>query len=176
MKAVIIYDEGHLAESTNAMLARAASRAGGASRWIITPWRGDMLLFPPSADAVLKDAAQAHLIVLAIRIRPDLPSWLLNWLETWAGRRQVQGAALAVFSGGNGDVLSATVTPELSRFAERHGLSLILDGVSPDEDESALTQCASIGKGQPGQPIPANLANGARKQESDHDCKRNGTE
>jgi hypothetical protein len=63
---------------------------------------------------------------------------LVDWLEQWACSRHVQDAALAVFDGGNGDTLSGTAAPELSQFAERHGLSFILGAVGPAEEPSAL--------------------------------------
>jgi hypothetical protein len=85
---------------------------------------------------VLQEAARAHLIVLAVRKQANLPSWLLPWLEAWAARRQVQDAALAVFDDASRGTLSATATPELAEFAQRHGLSFVFGDLGPAEDGS----------------------------------------
>jgi len=138
MKALIIYDQSALASKVKAMLERAADRTGDALLWTVRPWRLEMLIRPLALNRALKDAAEAHLIVFAVRGQADLSPRLLEWLEMWAGRRQVQDAALAVFDGGHGDSLSATVAPELSQFAARHGLSFISSKVDPSEEESAL--------------------------------------
>ncbi|MCU0784200.1 MAG: hypothetical protein MUF81_09185 [Verrucomicrobia bacterium] len=137
MKAVILYDEFDLAAKANALLTRAANRADPAVPWSINPWRLDMLMLPPTADNALQDTAGAHLIVLAIQRQRELPPWLFNWLEKWAGCREVQDVAFAVFDGGNGGMLSMPAAPELSRFAERHGLCFIFGDVHPDEGKSA---------------------------------------
>ena len=136
MNAVIIYDEFDLAANSHGVLRKAANRADDASLWSIKPWRLDMLIRPPTAHAALKDAAEAHLIVLAVRSQADLSPRLLDWLEKWALCRQVEDAALAVFDGGNGETFSASASPTLLQFAERHGLSFIFGGVRPRDGES----------------------------------------
>lgn len=136
MNAVILYDEMELAVKANAMLVRAANRADAAVPWSVNPWRLDMLMLRPTAADALHDAAAAHLIVLAVRNQAELSPWLLNWLERWAGCRENQDTALAVFDGFNGDRLAANTVPALSRFAERHGLSFIFGDVNPDDDGS----------------------------------------
>lgn len=137
MNAVIIYDEFRLAANSKAFLDRAAHRAHEVFLWQVKPWRIDMLIHPVTAYEVFTDAAKAQLIVFAIRSRADLAPWLLEWLETWAVSRQFQDATLAVFDGANGDSLSTTATPGLTRFAERHGLSFIFGDVAPEEIEPA---------------------------------------
>lgn len=137
MNAVILYDEFPLAANANGMLARAANRADAAVPWSISPWRLDMLKLPPVADGALEEAATAHLMVLAVRNQAKLPPWLWDWLETWATHREIPDAALAVFDGGHGDVLAAPAVPELSRFAERHGLSFLVGDMSREKDDSA---------------------------------------
>lgn len=138
MKALIIYDETALASKAQAMLGRAAHRADEALLWTVKPWRLDLLILPLTADEALKDAAEVHLIVFAVHSQADLSPHLLDWLEKWAGCRQVQDAALAVFDGGNGDTLSTNVAPELSQFAGRQGLSFIFGDPGPSEEGSAL--------------------------------------
>ena len=126
MNAVLLYDEFELGSRANAMLSRAANRAEAAVPLSINPWRLDMLMLPPTGDGALKEATTAHLIVLAVRSQTEISPGLLQWLDTWAERREVQDAALAVFEVGKGGTLSTTAVPELSRLAARHGLSFIL--------------------------------------------------
>ena len=138
MNAIILYDESALAADANVMLERAANRADATEQWTVKPWRLDLLFLPATADAALQEAAEAHLLLFAIREQAELPLWLLNWLEDWAERRQVQDAALAIFHGGDDHPLAAKATPGLSRFAEHHGLSFIFGDVNPVADEAAV--------------------------------------
>ena len=127
LNAVIIYERFDFAAKAKAMLERAAHETGETTHWSVNPWRVDMLKLPPAAEAARAEAAEAHLIVLAVRQVQSLFPWLADWLERWATCRQVQEAALAVWDGGNTDTLSARATPELLQFAGRHGLSLIFE-------------------------------------------------
>ena len=137
MNAVIIYDEFDYAANAKAMLERAANRTDETTHWGVRLWRVDLLKLPPAAEAALAEAVEAHLIMLAVRQVHSLLPWLMDWLERWATRRQIQEAALGVFGGTNANALSAPATTELSRFAERHGFSFIFDAVNPVEDEAA---------------------------------------
>jgi hypothetical protein len=139
MNAVIIYERFDFATKANAMLERAAYRTEDTTHWSIKPWRVDMLKLPPAAEAALAEAAEAHLIVLAVCQVQSLPSWLLDWLERWATRRQVQEAALAVWDGENADPPLTRATRELSQFAGRHGLSLLFDENAPVADKSSMS-------------------------------------
>ena len=116
------------------MLERAARRAEGAAEWRVNPWRLDMLLLPATAETALAEAAEAHLIVLALGEPRFFPVWLPNWLEQWAARRLVQEAALAVWDGGG--ALSRTTSPGLPQFARRHGLSMITHVQTSAENKS----------------------------------------
>jgi len=136
--AVIIYDTFAFAAKAKAMLDRAAHRTGDIMRWSVKPWRVDMLKVPLAADTALAEAAEAHLIVLAVRQVQSLFPWLANWLERWARCRRVREAGLAVWDGGNADTRSAQATPELSQFARRHGLGLISDTHALLEDTSPM--------------------------------------
>ena len=127
MNAIILYENFDLATSARDMLSKAAHRADGELRWTIKSWRLDVLLQPPSAEAALEEAADTHLIVLAMRNPTECSPGLLDRLEQWARGRQVGDGALALYDGGNGDAPSATTSPELARFAQRHGMSFILD-------------------------------------------------
>lgn len=138
MNAVIIYDKFDFAAQANAMLERAAHRAGETAHWSVKPWRVDILKLPPAAEAALAEAAEAHLIVLALRQVQSFLPWLVDWLERWAACRQIQQAALAVWEGGSADTLSARAAPGLLQFAGRHGLSLIFDDNALVEDKSSM--------------------------------------
>lgn len=137
MNAVVIYEECDNARMANALLKRASERADAATQWSVKPWRLDLLNWPPLAQEALRDADEAHLLLLALGGKRELPADLLYWLETWAARRQVADAALAVFDGSDRDTFSGGVTPGLSEFAERHGLSMIFGDIAPEEDEPA---------------------------------------
>jgi len=137
MNAVIIYDKFDFAAKANAILERAAQRTGESAHWRVKPWRADILKLPPAAEEALAEAAEAHLILLAMRQVQSLLPWLLGWLERWALCRQVHEAALAVWGGGTADAGSVRAIPELSQFAGRHGLSLIFD-------DNALVEARSL--------------------------------
>jgi hydrogenase maturation factor HypF (carbamoyltransferase family) len=138
MNAVIIYDEFDYAAKAKAMLERAAHRTDETTRWGVRLWRVDVLKLPPAAEAALAEAVEAHLIMLAVRQVQSLLPWLMDWLERWAMRRQIQEAALAVWGGGSADTRLARASPELSQFAMHHGLSLIFDDNMLVEDKSLM--------------------------------------
>jgi hypothetical protein len=133
MNAVILYDEYRLGTRASAMLCEAARRADVCLSWKINSWPTDLLLSWPATDDALNDAVSAHLIVIAIRKQAELSLRLLNWLETWAARREIQDAALAVFDGENIDLLSACPSPELAHFAKYHGLCFIRGSINPND-------------------------------------------
>lgn len=139
MKALIIYHDFASAAKANAALQHAAQCSHVIVQWKISPWRVDMLKFPPTAEEALTDAADAHLIVFAGRYAQLFPFWLEDWLEQWARHRQTEDVALAVIREGGTDPLSISATPELSAFAARHNLNFIFDcdgaiAPSPIED------------------------------------------
>ena len=138
MNAIIFYEDVAAAINAKMMFECAAHRADQAVQWIIKPWRLDMLKLPAAADMALRDASDAALILFGLRDPRLLPSFLRNWLEQWAVRRQVQSAALAVLDAGKGHVLAKTVAPELSHFAKRNGLSFIFSDPGWKEEEWPL--------------------------------------
>ena len=140
MNAVIIYDDRKVGARAYALLERAASRTGEASLWSVCLWQLDQLALPSTAAAALDQAVGAHLIVLALHYQGKSPTGLWGWLESWAGLRKVQDAALTLFDGEEGDTLSATAIPEMSESAQRHGLSLI-------PGDSSQTESATLGLG-----------------------------
>jgi hypothetical protein len=137
MNALIIYDNFSSATTAVATLQHAAHRAEINAPWNIKPWRVDVLRFPLAADEALKEAADADLIVFADPQAYPLPTWLKEWLERWAKRRQVGDAALAVIRDRTGGGQSAPAAPELSGFAVRHGLSFITESASVRENVAA---------------------------------------
>ena len=138
MKALIVYDDATCAATTNAILHRAARRADISVKWDIRPWRLNMLRFTPTAEAVMSDAADAHLIVFAIHKARSLPAWLMKWLERWALLCQTPGAALAIIGCG-----TAEVSVEMRQFARRFGLSFIWEGHKPQLGVGFLIEAAS---------------------------------
>src|SRR4029077_13046842 len=89
MNALIIYDNFSSATTAVATLQRAAHHAELDAQWNMRPWRVDVLRLPSAADEALREAADADLIVLAGPQAYPLPTWLKEWLERWAKRRQV---------------------------------------------------------------------------------------
>lgn len=127
MKALIIYQNFASAAKANTVLQHSAQHSDVRVQWDIRPWRVDMLKFQPTAAEALMDATDAHLIVFAGCCIQSISNCMQDWLEQWAGRRQIETAALAVFGIGNADQLSISAAPDLSQFAKRHGLSVIFD-------------------------------------------------
>lgn len=125
MKAMIIYHDFASASKANAALQYAVQHANTGTPWDIRPYRTELLKFPPTAEEVLAEARDAHLVVLAGRNAESLPVWLQHWLEQWAKTRWIENAALAVIYAGNADPLSPSANPGLSAFANRHGLDFI---------------------------------------------------
>lgn len=127
MKALIVYQDFTSAAKANNALQHSSQHSDVQVQWNIRPWRVDMLRFPPTAADALVDATDAHLIVLAGCCSRSISYYLLNWLESWANCRQIEGAALAIFGREKGDELSASAVLEFSQFIKRHGLSVIFD-------------------------------------------------
>ena len=132
MNAVVVYDTFDSAVKARRVLER--DWAGEPTYWNVKPWRVDMLKIPPAAEVALTEAADAHLMLIAVpRFETFLP-WLVDWLERWATCRKVKEAGLAVW-----DCRTlAHARPELSQFAERHGMSLICDAAPLVEDKSSM--------------------------------------
>jgi hypothetical protein len=140
MSATAIRDENAIAEPLNAVIvydtfdsavkARRVlqpDRTAEPTHWNVKPWRVDVLKMPPAAEVALTEAADAHLILIAIpRFQSFLP-WLVDWLERWATCRKVKEAGLALWGCRTPAHGRAEQHPELSQFAERHNMSLICD-------------------------------------------------
>ena len=127
LNAVILYDTLNFAAEARAMLTRAAQRADETIAWRVKPWRVDILKLPRVSEAAMAEAAEAHLMLLALRRAQSIFPWLVDWLEQWASRRRVREAALAIWRGECAETHPARAAPALIPFASRHGLRLILD-------------------------------------------------
>ena len=134
MKALIIYDDFASAVRASTALRQAAHRAKVRANWNLRPWRADILRFTPAADAALNDAVDADVIMLAGRRVYALPPWLRQWLESWGSRRKAEDCALVVVRDETEGKGSAP-HPELSLFAERHGLDFIVENDTSSDDE-----------------------------------------
>lgn len=162
VNVVIIYDDLASASKANAMLEKAFHQAGEGALWNVKPWRLDLLNLPPLADEALKDAANAQLMVLALRSAQSPPAWLLDWLEQWAASREVGEAALAVFVSGTADAFRWPAMSRLPQFATQHGLNFIFDAGKPTEDEPTV-----IARG-PREPSPVTATLPLNTDESPH--------
>jgi hypothetical protein len=130
LNAVVVYDTFDSAVKARRVLER--DWAGEPTLWNVKPWRVDVLRISPAAEVALTEAADAHLILIAVpRFESFLP-WLVDWLDRWATCRKVKEAGLALWDCG----ALAHARPELSQFAERHGMSLICDAAALVEDKS----------------------------------------
>ena len=134
MKALIIYDDFTSAIRASTALRQAAHRAKVRANCNLRPWRADILTFAPAADEALKDAVDADVIMLAGRRVYALPLWLRQWLESWASRRKPEDCALVVVRDET-EVKDSAPNPELSLFAERHGLDFIVENDISSDDE-----------------------------------------
>jgi len=154
MKALIIYDDIACAANTTAILHRVAHHADVTVKWVIRPWRLNMLKSPPTAKHALRDAADAHLIVFAIRSTPKFPVWTMGWLEQWATLRHTPEAALAILGDGTPIASAAQTTAELSQFSRRYGLSFIFNNHGGIDDKPAFFD-PRVNEGEP-RLFPAN--------------------
>lgn len=137
MNVVMIYDQPDFAERAKTMLECAAHWTDKTPHLIVKPWQVDMLALSPPDNLALVEAAGSHLIVIAVR---QVESPLMGWLELWTRCRQIQRAALALWDRGNAHSPSAQAraAPDMSRFAGRHGLTLIFDDDPLFEDISSM--------------------------------------
>jgi len=133
LKAVIIYDDFDSATRATALLERVATRAEEAMKWDIKPWKFDVLKQPALAALTVAVAANADLIVIALRRRRSTPVELLNWLKNWADHRRIEDAALLALPP---DETEATaVWTEVRALAEGQGL-IFLDRYNTEDDGS----------------------------------------
>ena len=116
MTAVIIYDTVCFRGEGESDAGSCGAWAGEIMRWSVKPWRVDMLKLPPAAEAALAEAAEAHLIMLAVRQVQSFFPWLADWLERWARCRRVREAGLALDGVDAAKIIHPGITP--LRFVE----------------------------------------------------------
>ena len=119
MTALIIYDDFDLAAKASIILRRAAKYSNLNILLNIKVWRTDVMRLRPTHELAMLDAIDAELIIFALNPADTLPVGLLEWLEQWAGQRQIPDVVLAAASQKN--------SPELSIFANRHDLNFIVN-------------------------------------------------
>jgi len=126
LKAVIIYDDFDSATRATALLERVAIRADEGIKLDIRPWRFDILKQPTVLALTVAAAANADLIVLALRRTRSATAELLGWLKNWAEHRQIKDAAMMALCSGKTQAPSVFWN-ELKTFAAVNGLT-VLDG------------------------------------------------
>lgn len=129
---VIVYDDLEFALATKTMLDNAARDAGETTPWAFKPWRASLLMHAALSKEALDDAADARLVVLALRYSRLLPEHLQAWLHDWARDRQIQDAALAVWECGGTDHLAPPAIRELTELTEHSGMRLICQEILRD--------------------------------------------
>ena len=120
LRAVIIYDDFDSATRAAALLERVAVHADEGLKWDIKPWRSEVLKQTALAALTCAVAANADLMVLALRQARSMPAGLLAWLTDWARQRRIPDAAVLAMPPDD-DVL-AERWGELKTFTKRHGL------------------------------------------------------
>lgn len=138
MKAVVIYDDFELVANATALLELVSpppeETAEEAVRWKVKSYVLEKLKQGTVAEAVLSEAAEADLVVVAMNKTKFLPGWMMYWLESWARRRRVVDPAFVVLGGGCDTWVTPSAARELRQFAKRHGLSCNCDdGASVDD-------------------------------------------
>lgn len=124
LKAVIIYDDFDAAADATALLERVALRAGEAIQWDIKPWRCDVLKQPSLAALTIAVAANADLIVLALRRTHFPPAELLDWLKNWGQHRRIKDAAVLTLHADTDGQLS-TAWNEIKALMESYQLTFL---------------------------------------------------
>ena len=154
LKAAVIYDEFDLATRATAFLQQVAGRTDELMRWDIRPWRVNLLQSSDLAAVAHDEIRDADLIVLALGRTHLLPEALLDWLEGWAGRREIPDAALMVLCPEE-TAGPASSWGRLRRFAEDQGLAFLgrRPGCDPEDSDEEI-QCLCRQK----RPPPSRLS------------------
>jgi len=135
LKAAVIYDDFEFAARAAALLELAGMHADEALEWDVKPWRLDLLSQPALGEEAVAETAGADLIVFAAGKTHSPPDELMDWLEYWALRRQIQDAAVVLLFSDE----PAVATPfgvRLKQFAKRHGLTFLNSAGMPGDGDS----------------------------------------
>lgn len=149
MKAVVIHDDFDVVGNATTLLDLVSPSEDEAWKWSVKSYQFEQLKGASVAEAALFEATDADLIVLALNHPAVLPSWMVNWLESWAGRRHVEDPAFVVLSGSSAG--HRTALRELREFADRHALNCIYDDeASADDEQPGFVRSALETLPQPG--------------------------
>ena len=124
LKAVMVYDDFNFAAHAAALLEDAASRTGCGFRWDVKPWRLDILRQLSLVELAEAETVGADMVVFALAGIQFLPDDVVLWLERWAGRREIEDAAVMLIQSG-WDAASAALANRLRLFAEARGLTFM---------------------------------------------------
>jgi hypothetical protein len=153
--AVILYEEMASAAASGTVLQRAAYHAHPATQCNLKPWRVDILRLLSAAEEALTEAGGAHLIVFAGSFIQRPSPWLMGWLEQWAVSRRFRAAALAIIASHKTKLAPIPIAADLSQFAKRHGLKLIVDcGVAVGNARALFVHPSSVKE----LPLPSVIA------------------
>jgi hypothetical protein len=137
LKSVMVYDDFNFAAHAAAMLEWVAGQADQNLKWDVKPWRLDLLRQLSLTELAEAEAADADLVVLALT-EPQSPSDdLLNWLEHWAARREIEDAAVMLLYPVR-DAAPAPLAERLQQFAGARGLTF-MGGHEVWPDKSSAT-------------------------------------
>lgn len=138
LKAVIIFDNRVLAARAVTALENVADSVGETVKWDIKSWESDVLKRLDLTGVTVAVAANADLVVLALDKMPNPSGELLDWLEQWSEHRQVEDAAIMVFSP---DGPAPAFLNELKWFAEWRGLNFL-----ESHDAAVLKNAIRLGR------------------------------
>jgi hypothetical protein len=138
LKVLIIYSNFALAAKANALLQKIADSSATKQDWIITPWRMQLIKFPPTANEALSDAKDAQLIVFALTARQFVPSWMEYWLGRWAECRSIENAALTLISETESPVFGEAPATTLHRFCQRYDLKFFCGDLGTTDSKDQM--------------------------------------
>ena len=147
MKAVVIFDDFEL-------MANEAARMGllpppgevapeGSMKWKTTTYELATLKQATAAELVLSETAEADLVVLALNKTRFFPPWMVDWLESWAGRRWFEGPVFVVCGRVCVCGFSPAAARVLHKFVKRHELAAT---VMTDDSLTASRRKSTVAK------------------------------
>jgi hypothetical protein len=126
LKAVMVYDDRNFAARAAALLEAVARQADQNFKWEVSPWRLDILRKLSLTEIAEAETVDADVVVFALTESYSLPDDLVNWLEHWAARREIDDAAVMLIQPGQ-PAAPSPLAARLRLFAETRGLTF-LDG------------------------------------------------
>jgi len=124
-KAVVLYTDASTGAKAQHLLSRVAHQTRSEGSWQSSLWRFDVMSETPVAEAALERAVDAQLVLLSAESITEPPQWLLDWLESWADRRQGKDSVVAAWCHHEPHAAPGKGTESLRAFASRHGVSFI---------------------------------------------------